>query len=82
MPESSLAKKMKLKSGQRAAIVNAPSGYLKALSPCPPAGKGRSSYQMTETRRACAMARSLVKMDTSSPKNSRQWSAVATMMLS
>jgi len=35
MPESSLAKKMKLKSGQRAAVVNAPDGYLKALSPLP-----------------------------------------------
>ncbi len=35
MPESSLAKKMKLKSGQRAVVVNAPAGYLKALSPLP-----------------------------------------------
>jgi hypothetical protein len=35
MPESSLAKKMKLKTGQRAAIINAPDGYLKELSPLP-----------------------------------------------
>jgi hypothetical protein len=35
MPESSLAKKMKLKRGQRAAIINAPEGYLKELSPLP-----------------------------------------------
>jgi hypothetical protein len=35
MPESALARKMKLKSGQRAALVNAPEGYLKALSPLP-----------------------------------------------
>lgn len=35
MPESSLARKMKLKSGQRAAIVNAPEGYLKELKPLP-----------------------------------------------
>jgi hypothetical protein len=35
MQESSLAKKMKLKTGQRAAIINAPDGYLKELSPLP-----------------------------------------------
>ena len=33
MPESALARKMKLKPGQRAALVNAPEGYLKELSP-------------------------------------------------
>jgi len=31
MPQSSLAKKMKLKPGARAAVLNAPSGYLKEL---------------------------------------------------
>jgi len=35
MPESALARKMKLKPGQRAALVNAPAGYLKELSPLP-----------------------------------------------
>jgi len=35
MPESALARKMKLKPGQRAALVNAPEGYLKELSPLP-----------------------------------------------
>ena len=35
MPESSRARKMKLKPGQRAALVNAPEGYLKELSPLP-----------------------------------------------
>jgi len=35
MPESPLAKKMKLKPGQRAVVVNAPEGYLKELSPLP-----------------------------------------------
>lgn len=35
MAESALAKKMKLKPGQRAALVNAPEGYLKELEPLP-----------------------------------------------
>ena len=35
MPESALARKMKLKPGQRAALVNAPEAYLKELSPLP-----------------------------------------------
>ena len=35
MPESALARKMKLRPGQRAALVNAPEGYLKELSPLP-----------------------------------------------
>jgi hypothetical protein len=35
MVESSLVRKMKLKPGQRAAIVNAPDGYLKELRPLP-----------------------------------------------
>ncbi len=35
MPESALAKKLKLKAGQRAAILNAPEGYLEALRPLP-----------------------------------------------
>ncbi len=35
MPDSALARKMKLKPGQRAALVNAPEGYLKELSPLP-----------------------------------------------
>ena len=35
MPESALARKMKLKPGQRAALVNAPEGYRKELSPLP-----------------------------------------------
>ena len=35
MAENALAKKLKLKPGQRAAIVNAPEGYLKELSPLP-----------------------------------------------
>jgi len=33
--ESALAKKMKLKAGARAAVVNAPAGYLKELGPLP-----------------------------------------------
>lgn len=37
MPESALAKKLKLKAGQRAAIINAPEGYLEALRPLPDA---------------------------------------------
>ena len=35
MPESALAKKMKLKAGVRAAVINAPAGYLKELAPLP-----------------------------------------------
>jgi hypothetical protein len=35
MAESALAKKLKLKPGQRAAILNAPDGYLKELNPLP-----------------------------------------------
>ena len=35
MAESALSKKMKLKPGHRAAIVNAPAGYLKELKPLP-----------------------------------------------
>ena len=36
MPETSLAKKMKLKPGQRAALIHAPDGYAADLSPLPP----------------------------------------------
>ena len=35
MPESPLSKKMKLKPGQRAAVINAPPGYLDQLAPLP-----------------------------------------------
>jgi hypothetical protein len=35
MSESPLARKMKLKAGARAAVVNAPAGYLKQLAPLP-----------------------------------------------
>ncbi len=35
MAESALAKKLKLKPGQRAAVVNAPDGYLQELGPLP-----------------------------------------------
>jgi hypothetical protein len=35
MAENTLTKKMRLKSGQRAAIINAPEGYAKELSPLP-----------------------------------------------
>ncbi|MGA9365715.1 MAG: hypothetical protein WBW16_15240 [Bacteroidota bacterium] len=35
MPESSLAKKMRLKPSQRIAVINAPKGYMKELSPLP-----------------------------------------------
>ena len=35
MTESPLAKKMKLRAGTRAAIINAPEGYLEELSPLP-----------------------------------------------
>lgn len=35
MPDSALAKKMKLKPGERATIINAPAGYKKALAPLP-----------------------------------------------
>jgi hypothetical protein len=35
MSESALAKKLKLKAGQRAAVLNAPEGYLNALLPLP-----------------------------------------------
>lgn len=35
MPDDSLAKKMKLKPGQRAALINAPEDYLKGLRPLP-----------------------------------------------
>jgi hypothetical protein len=41
MPESALARKMKLKAGARAAVINAPVGYLKELAPLP-AGVERS----------------------------------------
>jgi hypothetical protein len=37
MPESALAKKLKLKAGQHTAIINAPEGYLEALRPLPDA---------------------------------------------
>jgi hypothetical protein len=43
MPESALAKKMKLKPGQRAALVNAPAGYLDSLRPLP------DKVEMSET---------------------------------
>jgi len=58
MPESALAKKLKLKAGQRAAILNAPEGYLEALRPLPDGVElldiwkcrwtGRSSSLVTE----------------------------------
>src|SRR5512138_1291972 len=35
MPVSSLASKLKLKPGMRAAIINQPEGYIQALSPLP-----------------------------------------------
>ena len=35
MSENPLLKKMKLKPGQRAAIINAPDGYIEALQPLP-----------------------------------------------
>jgi hypothetical protein len=35
MSVSALARKLKLKAGQRAAILNAPQGYLEALQPLP-----------------------------------------------
>jgi hypothetical protein len=35
MPENALAKKLKLKPGQRAGLIGAPEGYLKSLSPLP-----------------------------------------------
>ena len=35
MSDNSLAKKMKLKPGQRAAIINAPDGYVDTLRPLP-----------------------------------------------
>ena len=35
MTENALVKKLKLKAGQRAAIVNAPDGYVEALHPLP-----------------------------------------------
>jgi hypothetical protein len=35
MPENALAKKLKLKPGQRAAVIGAPEGYLKTLQPLP-----------------------------------------------
>jgi hypothetical protein len=35
MPESALAKKMKLKAGARATVINAPAGHLKELAPLP-----------------------------------------------
>jgi hypothetical protein len=35
MPDSPLAKKLRLKPGQQIALINAPSGYLAGLSPLP-----------------------------------------------
>jgi hypothetical protein len=35
MPDKTLATKMKLKPAQRAAVINAPDGYLDTLSPLP-----------------------------------------------
>ena len=35
MAENALAKKLKLKPGQRAAFIGAPEGYLKTLQPLP-----------------------------------------------
>jgi len=35
MAENALAKKLRLKPGQRAGLIGAPEGYLKALSPLP-----------------------------------------------
>jgi len=35
MAENALAKKLKLKPGQRAAVIGAPEGYLKTLTPLP-----------------------------------------------
>ncbi len=45
MPESPLARKMKLKPGQRAALVNAPEGYLKELGPLPAGVKVAEQFQ-------------------------------------
>lgn len=39
MAESALAKKLKLKPEQRAAVVNAPEGYLQELGPLPGGGQ-------------------------------------------
>lgn len=36
MPQSALSKKMKIKAGQRIAVVDAPEGYLAQLGPLPP----------------------------------------------
>lgn len=36
MPESALAKKLKLKPGQQAAVIGAPTGYIALLDPLPP----------------------------------------------
>lgn len=40
LAESALAKKMKLKAGARATVVNPPSGYLTELAPPPRPAKG------------------------------------------
>ncbi len=47
MAENPLAKKMKLKSGMRAAIIAAPDGYLKELSPLPSGVKVSNSLSGT-----------------------------------
>jgi hypothetical protein len=45
MTESALAKKMKLKPGQRAAVINAPQGYLEELSPLPPGAEVKEQVE-------------------------------------
>jgi hypothetical protein len=45
MTESALAKKMKLKPGQRAAVINAPQGYLEELSPLPPGAEVKEQLE-------------------------------------
>ena len=47
MPESLLAKKMNLKAGQQAIVINAPNGFLKELEPLP--AKAKVSEKMEGT---------------------------------
>ena len=63
MAESALAKKMKLKAGTRAAVINAPAGYLKSIGPIP-AGvelsetlSGRSGWIQAFVRTRAELAR-------------------------
>ena len=70
MPESSLVHKLKLKPGQRAAIINPPQGYLEELGPLPAgvelAGKLESEFDWVQI-----FVKNMAELDTLAPQARR-----------